>query len=85
MVMYSGENAAGVLLNCLQEDIDKVYNDYIKEPLPMKGLTKEEEEAFTLVEICHICGDKRKKTNRLCVTAVMLMATTMVLLIMLAI
>ena len=41
-VLYSGEDAAEMFLNRLQEDVEEIFEEYIKEPVQMNELTDEE-------------------------------------------
>ena len=56
MVTYTGDDASEMFLVRLQEDVEEIFNEYIREPVPMDELTEEEKEAFKLAEFCHICG-----------------------------
>ena len=56
MVFYSGEDAAEMFLNRLQQDVKEIFDNYIKEPMQMNELTDKEKSAFESVILCHICG-----------------------------
>ena len=59
MVMYAGEDANEMFLARLQEDVEEIFEEYIREPVPMDELTEEEVENFETAENCHICGKGR--------------------------
>ena len=64
LVIYSGEDAHEMFLSRLQEDVEDIFHNYIKNPLPMNELTAEEEAAFDYAQSCHICGESEKLNHQ---------------------
>ena len=62
--IHRGLDAAEHLLDSLQADAEKIYQDYIKKKKPMPTLTAEEQEHFNNASECHICGEEIKEGEK---------------------
>ena len=61
--IYKGVDAAEHMLNELQSDAKKIYDDYIKKPKEL-NLTPEEKVCFKAATNCHICGGQFKAKEK---------------------
>ncbi|KAJ8949419.1 hypothetical protein NQ318_007519 [Aromia moschata] len=67
--LYRGANAASVFVNKIENDLTRIYENYLKPIIPMEHLTREKEYDLNRAEACGICekpfleGEQRVKDH----------------------
>lgn len=56
LVIYRGEDAAKEFVKRLEADVKTIYERHLKHVIPMKRLSKDEEEDFSNASVCNICN-----------------------------
>lgn len=54
-VLYRGQNAGKEFIRRLESDLKQIYNEHLKEIVPMMPLSTEEEQDFLNATVCGIC------------------------------
>lgn len=54
--LYRGAEAAKTFVSRIEDDLTKIYNKYLKDPVPMSVLTSAEKINFKSATVCGICS-----------------------------
>uniref|UniRef100_V5GJ86 DNA-directed DNA polymerase n=1 Tax=Anoplophora glabripennis TaxID=217634 RepID=V5GJ86_ANOGL len=54
-VFYRGNNASKIFVERLESDLTEIYNNFLKNIVPMTPLSEEEQKDFDNAKICAIC------------------------------
>ena len=62
-VTYTGLDAPQMFVTKLEDDLRRIYFSHLKNVVPMKSLTRDEEEEYRNATICHICEEPFSATD----------------------